>query len=113
MAIKLQRKILVNERYKMFLTLASAYFNLNLSSKEIEILDEFYWVNNGVLDSQARKSVRSKLKISEYNLNNQISKLRRKGILSKTSGDESIIPKLIPDIESENTNFVIGFYMQA
>lgn len=115
MAITVQKKVKVDNRYIEFLKTVSAFNNLNLSDREIEVLDSFFWSSEGKLTTDARQEVAEKLGVTEYNLNNQILKLRRKKLISKVNGDsvESILPSLMPDLEIDKTELGILFILTS
>lgn len=108
--IILTKKVKVDERYKEFLRAVSNFNDMGLSDREIQILDGFYWASDGVITSEARKSVAADLEISIYNLNNQLSKLRDKKIIVKSAGkkDDVIAAKLMPNVEAEKNELTIG-----
>lgn len=115
MAITIQKNVKVDNRYIEFLKTVSAFNNLNLSDREIEVLDSFFWSSEGKLTTEARKEVAEKLDMTEFNLNNQILKLRKKKLISKVKGEdcESILPSLLPDLEIDKTQLGILFILTS
>lgn len=114
MAISIQKAVKAENRYKEFLKIVSAFHGLKLSDREIEVLDELFWNGDGVLSTQARQSAADKLKITEFNLNNQIMKLCKKKLIvdDKVKG-KVILPALMPSLEIEKPDLAIVFLMKS
>lgn len=110
MAITTHRKGIITDRYKAFLDIVSAFHGIKLSGMEKKVLNGFFWQSNGKINTGTRKAVAGNLKISSYNLTNQILKLRRKKLIipNKANKEEDIlVDSLIPDIEADKRSFVI------
>ena len=115
MAITVKKSVTVDKRYIEFLKITSSFLNLELSDREMEVLNELYWSSEGVLTTAARQEVAKKLDISEFNLNNQIGKLRKKKLISKgkNAEHETILQTLMPDLEVDKNDLPIVFLMTS
>lgn len=79
-----------------------------LSKKEMEILEQMFFVKGDILSYDSRLQIRDNLKITEENLNNYVCSLRKKKIIIKDSEKNNLInPNFIPKIE--NGKVKIGF----
>lgn len=93
---------------------------LKLSNMEMDVLASImliYYANRGkdakrveknLLSYKSRVAIRSKLDISEASLNNNISYLRKKGILVKTE-DGFVLSEPIRLIDTKDNKFQITF----
>lgn len=115
MAITVQKNVKVDNRYIEFLKIVSVYNNLNLSDREIEVMDALFWSSEGKLTTEARQEAAEKLGMSEFNLNNQILKLRKKKLIHRGKNEpfESILPSLMPDLEIDKTELGILFILTS
>ena len=114
MAISIQKAVKAENRYKEFLKVVSAFHNLQLSDREIEVLDEVFWEGDGILSTQVRQQAADKLKITEFNLNNQIMKLtKKKLIVEGTNGVKTILPALMPSLEIDKPDLAVLFVMKS
>jgi hypothetical protein len=107
----------VDSRYRRFLTLFSSAYDLSLSDGEMTVLEEFYWVSQGKLTSDARKKVAQKMGITAFNLNNHIGKLRKKKMIVRDKKNpeqpDKLIDALIIDIEPDKRNLHVVFNLQS
>jgi hypothetical protein len=91
MTVTIDQDLNPTDRYKAFLKLFSAHFNLNLSDKEIEILNEFHRHHEGKFNPDTRNSVATKLGMSSFNLNNYIGKLKLRNVVHKKGLNTAIM----------------------
>jgi hypothetical protein len=113
--IAIPKKVKVEDRYKEFLRIVTSFSKLELSDREIDILDGLYWISDGAITPAARKQIADNLKITQYNLNNQFMKLRKKKVISKLAGNklEAIVGKLLPSIESDKPEWIINLKLTS
>ena len=90
MTVSIDRIVPVEDRFIVFLRLFSVLFSINLSEKEIEVINEFYWRHGGVINTDTRKAVAKRLDMSEFNLNNYLGKLRKRKVVSQNNINEKI-----------------------
>jgi len=109
MTVTINKKATVQDRFKIFLGLVGTFQGIRISDKEIDILNEFYWRSGGVISKESRKEVMEELGMTDYNLNNYIMKLRKKGLLD---GD-SITEKLILHVAPSERSFGILFVLES
>lgn len=111
--VTVTRKIQVDQRYIEFIKLVSAFNELKLSVREIDVLNKLYWVSEGKATTEAKKQIGEELDMSAFNLNNQLMKLRRKKLLvwNKTHNCETVLDSLIPDLNVEKPEFQILFLL--
>lgn len=109
MPIKINRKGIITDRYLTYLNVMSAFNGIKLSDMEKTILDRFFWISNGKINTDSRKQVAKELKITNFNLTNGIGKIRKKGLLAGKKGtdEEVFIDRLLPDVEAGKKSFVI------
>lgn len=109
MTVTINKKAPVTERFKIFLHLASTFFNFTLTDKEIAVMNEFFWVSQGVIDTDSRKAVAHALSMSEFNLNNYLLKLRKKNVIN----EDGIKPELMVNIAPSEKSFGIVFLIES
>lgn len=110
MPITLRRKGIVTTRYSTYLDILSAFYGIQLAPKERQVLNGFFWISNGIINTESRKQVASRLKITSFNLTNQILKLRRKKIIivnPDNADEDRIVDKFIPNVDADQKDFVI------
>lgn len=110
--MKTGKHIPVQDRYMKFLRIYATFKGLGLSERELEIIDQLYWLSEGKLTTQARKEIQEALDITDFNLNNQLRKIRSKGlIVPGKDGIEVLKSDICPDIEAAKKDFGIMLMM--
>jgi hypothetical protein len=116
MATKLIHRVPAANRYKTFLQLTSALYGMNLSEREIEVMDAIFWAG-GKLDAESRERVAKALGITEFNLNNYIWKLKKEAkvfqIDKTTKRPTGIRDDLMINIKPDVREFPITFLLQS
>lgn len=109
--ITIPKRVAVDQRYKEFLKLVSASTSTGLSDREIDILDAFFWISEGVITTDSRKKVAESLEITDFNLNNMLGKLRKKDVIHVPAGKEKeqIRENMLCDLEADKTELTIAF----
>lgn len=108
MTFQIEKQISDKDRYKIFLRLYSTLMDLKLSEKEINIIDAFFQVDNGLINTSSRKQVADILGMSEFNLNNYLYKMRNRNIVT----DESIHSEFIlTDLPAISKTMEISFLL--
>lgn len=107
MGVVMLKKGMVQDRYKVFLKLLSSFHNLKLSDKEIEILNEFYWKSSGKITRESKKKVIDSIEgMTEFNLNNYLMKLKKRGMIKNSAITENIMINVDPGDRQFNLSFV-------
>lgn len=105
--ITMEYKIPVTKEniHKTILTAIS--FTLGLSELEIDILSTLLKHNLYVVDTKAKEVLIKTLNKSKFQINNYITRLRKKKLVIQASDDKKwyLNPNLKPIIESENITF--------
>lgn len=110
MAILNRKIVLVNDRYTAFLNVVLAFHEIHLPAMEKQIIVEFFWASNGIINTASRQKVRESMGITSQNLNNQILKLRKKDLIvvnPDNDQEDTVIKDLIPDIEADKQSLII------
>lgn len=81
-----------NRLYTTYLTIMNGI--LQLTPKEIEVFSEIMYKPD--LSLEGRKYLQSRLNLTQFNLNNYLVLLKKKGVLKDLDGQLIINPKLIP-----------------
>lgn len=93
--------------YKNYLHLLNAVLPAPLTETEIDILIHIYF-SGKILTSGLRKKIRDTLSISEKNLNNFVSKLKKKSVIVGNTINEKYLPPKADGNDPVNS-FVIYF----
>lgn len=109
MTVLLNRKATVQDRFKIFLNMIAAYYNIRLAEQEVTILNEFYWKSAGKITKESKKEVMESLGITDYNLNNYLLKLRRKKLID----DQGITERLIINVAPAERSFGMTFILES
>jgi predicted transcriptional regulator len=82
-------------------------FNLNLSKLELDILATLLNHNVTIVDTEARDIIRKALNKGKYNINNYISRLRKKKIFITKPVDKNLYinPSLIEIVRDKKVSF--------
>ena len=84
--------------YKEYLTLINGITKLTEKEKDIvEYLLVLNDLHDEVLSTENRKKVREQCKITELNLNNHISNLKKKGIIQDIKGVLTLNGHIVPN----------------
>ncbi len=99
------------ELYKLYLNIINCFAPVKLTETEIDILVYIYSCGK-VLTSEIRRKLREFLSISDKNLNNFISKLKKKSAIKDNEINSRILP---PNLESEDeiNNFVVQITLKV
>jgi len=96
MAVVIEQSIPIADRYKIFLKLFSILYSINLSEREIDILNDFCLHENGVINQESRRRAGKRLNISYYNITNYLMKLRLRNMVKKEGINEKVLINIMP-----------------
>lgn len=106
--IKISKRVPYQERFSTYVKLYCQFMNLNITDRELSILDLLHKKCEGKISATSRKFVSDKLNITEFNLNNYLRKMRIKKLVT----ENEIVPNIknagmINDSEeSKSNNFI-------
>lgn len=94
------------ELSSIFIKTACAFFNINITNKELEFLSFMMLREKGAIGQLGKKLYLEKYRIgSRYSLDNTISKLKKKKLIVKIDNKLRIHPKILINFIGDNYIF--------